>query len=124
MNFVPELKPHQDNHLFNEVHSGVIDDHAEFVSKTLDLFDPIEGLQDDRAIVLVCVMIVENYLDQYIDSYLPAYNLLKQERAFYFSWKTLLARSLNLSPTHLFNSIDLIRFSAFFFSFCFRRLLK
>ena len=109
MNFVLELKPHEEDCLFIVGHSGLIHNHAEYISKTLAIFEPLEGLQDDRAVVLVCAMIVENYLDQYIESFIPRYNLLKNENAFFFSWKIQLARSLCLCPNHIFNSIDLIR---------------
>lgn len=64
---------------------------------------------DDRALVLVGALVVENAIDQLLTVYIPGYKTLKGNRDFTFSMKISLARSLRLCPSRLFSAADAIR---------------
>lgn len=85
-------------------------DHIyEFVSDVRGIFERLSGLKEDRAIVLVAALFVENALDEYLTSIISDFPKIRDKKNMTFSLKIDLAKSLNLSPSHIFNCAHKIR---------------
>ena len=69
----------------------------------------IVDLHDDRLLVLVGALLVENAINEFLGAIIPKYKPLHKRREFTFSIRIELARALRLCPSRIFNSADIIR---------------
>lgn len=69
----------------------------------------IERLHDDRLLVLVAAMFVENAVGDVLKSLLPGYDELEGKRDFTFSMKISVLRALAVVPFKILNNADFIR---------------
>jgi hypothetical protein len=67
-------------------------------------------LGEDRLLVLVGSLSLEDDLDYFLAAYIPHYKYLSENRDFTFSMKIDLGRSLCLIPKHLLDAADLVRY--------------
>jgi len=64
---------------------------------------------DDRLLVLLGALIVENGVDELLGALIPGYSDLRNRREFTFSTRIGLARALRLLPSRILTGADLIR---------------
>jgi hypothetical protein len=74
-----------------------------------EIFAPVSALNDDRLLVLVGALVVENTLDELLAAIMPGYKTLRDKRDFTFSMRIEIARALQLIPTRILNCADFIR---------------
>ncbi len=78
-------------------------------SKIDSQLDRIWELKDDRLLVLVGALIIENAVDDLLSSWMPNYNTLTQNRDFSFSLRIEIARSMRLIPSRILGCADMVR---------------
>ncbi|MBN1805561.1 MAG: hypothetical protein JW837_09935 [Sedimentisphaerales bacterium] len=88
--------------------------NIEVIQKTIqqkvdNTISHIEKIKDDRAIVLVGSLLVENALDDFLKAIISSYKNLRDNSYFTLSLKIQLARSLKLCTGKIFTGIDTIR---------------
>lgn len=66
-------------------------------------------LTDERAIVLVGALVVEDSLDELITTFFPKSTTLLKKREFTFSLKTDLIRACKLIPSRILHHCDIVR---------------
>jgi hypothetical protein len=71
--------------------------------------DHVSKAMDDRLLVLLGAMIVENAVDELLAAIMPGYKVLQQNKDFTFSMKIELARALRLIPSWILGCADIIR---------------
>ncbi|MCI0489225.1 MAG: hypothetical protein L0229_21750, partial [Blastocatellia bacterium] len=70
----------------------------------------VKEYDDDRLLVLVGALLVENAVDRLLASFMPGYKALQEKsRDFTFSMRIELARALQLIPNHILSAADAIR---------------
>jgi len=69
----------------------------------------IVDLHDDRLLVLVGALLVENAINDFLMAIIPNYKPFDKRREFTFSMRIELARALQLCSSHIFNAADIIR---------------
>ncbi len=74
-----------------------------------EIFAPVSALNDDRLLVLVGALVVENTLDELLAAIMPGYKTLRDKKDFTFSMRIEFARALQLIPTRILNCADFIR---------------
>jgi hypothetical protein len=74
-----------------------------------EIFEPVSALNDDRLLVLVGALVVENTLDELLAAIMPGYKTLRDKKDFTFSMRIEIARALQLIPTRILNCADFIR---------------
>ena len=74
-----------------------------------EIFAPVSALNDDRLLVLVGALVVENTLDELLGAIMPGYKTLRDKKDFTFSMRIEIARALQLIPTRILNCADFIR---------------
>ena len=77
--------------------------------EVLDIFKRLTKLKEDRAIVLVGALFVENAVDQLITSIIPDFSKVNKRKEITFSVKIDLAKALNMAPSSILNCADRIR---------------
>jgi len=70
---------------------------------------PIAALNDDRLLVLIGNLLVENAIDEFLSAIIPNYRSLRDKKEVTFFIRIELARALKLCPSILFSCSDLIR---------------
>jgi len=92
------------------VFQDIIDVSAEEIRRrVVEAMDRVFELDDDRLLVLVGALLVENSLDRLLGAFMPGYRQLRDKREFSFSVRIELARALRLCPDCLFNCTDVVR---------------
>lgn len=83
----------------------------EMKSKIATYFQHVVELKDDRLLVLVADLLLENAVDNYLSAIMPAYkeNITDKKRDFTFFSKICIAKALKLSPSKFLNGADLVR---------------
>jgi len=83
----------------------------EIKSKLTAYFQHIAKLKDDRLLVLVANLLLENTVDNYLSAIMPAYeeNISAKKRDFTFSSKICIAKALKLSPSQFLDGVNLVR---------------
>lgn len=71
--------------------------------------DHIAKLKDDRLLVLVGNLLIENAIDEFLAAFIPKYKHLRDNRDVTFSIRIQLARAFELCPTRFFACADVIR---------------
>jgi hypothetical protein len=74
--------------------------------KIISYFKHIVELKDDRLLVLISDLLLENTVDNYLSAIMPAY---KENINFTFFTKICVAKALRLSPSKFFDGADLVR---------------
>jgi hypothetical protein len=69
----------------------------------------VRGLNDDRLLVLVGALVVENAVDELLASIMPGYKSLRDKRDFTFSMRIEIIKALQLIPSRILNSADFVR---------------
>lgn len=68
-----------------------------------------ESSKDERLVVLVGALLVENAVDEILDSIFYDYSSLRGKKDFSFSVRIEITRSLGLLPSRFLNSADVVR---------------
>ena len=97
--------------VFHYMSSGVIQPgHDPHIQSRIDsMVRRAEGLKDDRLLVLVGALIIENAVDGLLAAIIPGYRVLRDGRDFTFSMRIRLAEALRLIPSRILHDADLIR---------------
>lgn len=69
----------------------------------------VHNLNDDRLLVLLGTLVVENAVDELATTVMPGYKSLRDKRDFTFSMRIEVVRALRIIPTWLLNYADCIR---------------
>jgi len=69
----------------------------------------VRELNDDRLLVLVGALIIENAVDELLAAIMPGYRSLRDKRDCSFSMRVEIARALRLIPSRILNCADFIR---------------
>jgi hypothetical protein len=77
--------------------------------KVDDMLQYVKNLNDDRLLVLVSALIIENAIDGLLAAIMPGYEPLREKRDFTFSMRIEIARALCLIPARILNCADFIR---------------
>ena len=76
------------------------------INKTIEY---VQGLNDDRLLVLVGALVVENAVDKLIASVFPGYKSLHSQRDFTFSMRIEIVKALKIIPSKILNSAHFVR---------------
>jgi predicted nucleic-acid-binding Zn-ribbon protein len=76
------------------------------IDKTLEY---VQELSDDRLLVLIGALIVENAVDELLASIMPGYKSLQSKRDLTFSMRIEIVKALKLIPAKILNSADFVR---------------
>ena len=68
----------------------------------------IEGAKEERLLVLISALSMEEALDLFLAAYIPDYHRLEKQRDFTLFIKIELARSLRIIPVHILDAAALI----------------
>jgi len=71
--------------------------------------DRVGNYKDDRALVLVGALLIENAIDGLLSALMPGYKALEEKKEFTFSLRIEFARALRLIPVHVLTAADTIR---------------
>jgi len=82
---------------------------TELQSRIDEMLSHVQGLNDDRLLVLLGALIIENALDEMLAAIMPGYKPLQKKRDFTFSLRIEVAKALRLIPAKILNCVDLIR---------------
>lgn len=82
---------------------------GKFQQRIDEILGRVEELDDDRLLVLVGALIVENAVDELLAAIMPGYASLQDKRDFSFSTRIEVARALRLIPSRILNCADFIR---------------
>jgi hypothetical protein len=79
--------------------------------KITSYFQHIVKLKDDRLLVLISDLLLENTIDNYLSAIMPTYkeNISDNKRDFTFYSKICIAKALKLSPQKFFDGADVVR---------------
>jgi hypothetical protein len=77
--------------------------------KINEILKYVGELNDDRLLVLVGALIVENAIDELLVAIMPGYKSLRDKRDFTFSMRIEITRALRLIPSRILNCADFIR---------------
>lgn len=69
----------------------------------------VKELNDDRLLVLIGALLVENSVDELLSAIMPGYKSLRDNRDFTFSMRIEIARALQLIPSRILSCADFIR---------------
>ncbi len=107
----PNAKNRADNVVFEELIFSRLNIRPVFPNAVLlqQTLDHLYAVKDERALVLVGALLVENAIDDLLLAFMPGYKKLSDNREFTFSMKTELAKTLGLCPPELFVSVDIVR---------------
>lgn len=81
----------------------------EFQEKVDGIMSKVMSIKNDRLLVLLGALIIENSLDEFLSTIIFKYKTLRDNRDFTFSMKILLAKSFRYIPNFIFNSVDCVR---------------
>jgi len=81
---------------------NVIDSYAQAI-------DHLKGIKDDRAIILVCALVLENGVEACLQAFAPKYHQIAADRDLTFSMKANFLKVLSLVPPKLIDAISPIR---------------
>ncbi len=85
-------------------------DRMEELQKELDdYWGHYRGLSDERAVVLVGALCVEDSLDRMINAFFPGSRILHENRDFTFSLKMDLLQACRLIPSRILDHCNLVR---------------
>lgn len=85
------------------------DYEAELQSRIDKMLRHVQGLNNDRLLVLQSALIIENALDEMLAAIMPGYRQLQKKRDFTFSLRIEVAKALRLIPAKILSCADLIR---------------
>jgi hypothetical protein len=71
--------------------------------------DHVSGVNDDRALTLVCALLLENSVDRCLDVFAPGYSHIAEDRDLTFSLKASILKALALLPAQIIDAITPIR---------------
>jgi hypothetical protein len=71
--------------------------------------DHLQGVDDDRALILVCALLLENGIEGCLDAIAPKYKQIASDRDLTFSMKTSFLKVLCLIPPQVIDAITPIR---------------
>lgn len=86
-----------------------LDRMAEFQGELDNYWAHYKDLADERAVVLVGALCVEDCLDRMINAFFPASMVLHENRDFSFSLKIDLVHACKLIPSRILHHCDLVR---------------
>jgi hypothetical protein len=69
----------------------------------------LAGVEDDRAVILVCALLLENAVESCLTAFAPRFPQMADDRDLTFSLKTNFLKSLCLLPPHVLEAITPIR---------------
>jgi len=102
-----------DDAVFFKVVQPVLQRSMGQISAVVDSFvqaiKHLEGVEDDRAIILVCALLLENSVDTCLKAVGPKYHQIEKDRDVTFSMKTRVLKVLCLVPPKLIDGIWPIR---------------
>lgn len=75
-----------------------------------EILAPVRALNDDRLLVLVGALVVENTLNELLAAIMPSYKSLQDNKDFTFSMRIEIAKALQLIPSRILNCVDFIRY--------------
>lgn len=78
-------------------------------AQTDSTVEHVKRHNDDRLLVLVGALLIENAIDALLEAFVPGYKTLKANKDFTFSMRIELASRLQLIPSHIFNSAHCVR---------------
>ena len=82
----------------------------ELIAKVRNYLQQVANLKDDRLLVLIAELLVENAVESYLSEIFPKYNKeLGENRDFTFSLKIAIAKGLRFSPSKFFDGADVVR---------------
>ena len=92
-------------------HSFMVEQNSlnEWRTKIKSYFEKCESTNDHRAIALIGALIIEEELDKLLSSWLIDYKYINDDLEMTFSFKVKLAKSCNLIPNRILDSIEPIR---------------
>jgi hypothetical protein len=73
------------------------------------LIKNVRGIQDDRLLVLVGQLLVENCLDEFLTCFLGGYSATRDKRDFTLSLRIAVAKGVRFMPCRILNDVDFIR---------------
>jgi predicted nucleic-acid-binding Zn-ribbon protein len=85
---------------------GTVTGLQQRIDKTLEY---VQGLNDDRLLILIGALLVENAVHELLASIMPGYRSLQSNRDFTFSMQIEIAKALKLIPGKILNSADFVR---------------
>ena len=71
--------------------------------------DHVSGIDDDRALTLVCALLLENAIDNCLAAFAPDYLKIAQDRDLTFSMKASILKAFSLIPPQIVDAIAPIR---------------
>ncbi len=74
-----------------------------------DMLQKVSDLKDDRLLVLIASLIIENAIDELLKAIIPDYKKVKENKDFTFSMKIELAKALRFIPSWILGCADFIR---------------
>ncbi len=86
-----------------------LDRMAELQKELNDYWAHYKDLADERAVILVGALCVEDCLDRTINAFFPASKILHENRDFTFSLKIDIVQACNLIPSRILHHCDLVR---------------
>jgi hypothetical protein len=69
----------------------------------------VEAATDERLLAIIGALSTEEALDLFLGSYIPGYKRVSEIKDFTLSMKIEIALSLRLIPSHILNTVDLVR---------------
>ena len=82
---------------------------AEFQNELDEYWAHYKNLADERAVVLVGALCVEDCLDRMINAFFPASKILRENRDFTFSPKIDIIEACKIIPSRILHHCDLVR---------------